>query len=268
MPELICLNADLQPAARQWCEQFGFTYGSKASLLEPGFHLVLGFDGLALQEGGKKGKARVQVDFTAGAAAHRRKFGGGMGQDIAKAVGISSGYKPSVIDATAGLGRDSFVLATLGCTVRAHERQPVVAALLQDGLQRAVDDPDVGDIIARMSLKFGSSHELLQPIDNPADKPDVVYLDPMFGEDAKGSAQVKKDMQAFRSLVGADMDADELLDHALGVARCRVVVKRGRKAVPLADRAPSYSLTGKSNRFDVYALAKVAPFASEAFVDS
>ncbi|WP_221799050.1 class I SAM-dependent methyltransferase [Oceanobacter mangrovi] len=258
MPQLICLQDTLLPQAQQWCDYYGFTLATAEQLQQPGFHLVLDQSGLALQQG-DAGKARVQVDFTAGAAAHRRKFGGGMGQDIAKAIGISSAYKPSVIDATAGLGRDSFVLATLGCRVHSHERQPIVAALLQDGLDRAKDHPEVADIIARMSLTFGSSHQLLVPQPEPQLQTDVVYLDPMFGEDAKGSAQVKKDMQAFRSVVGADMDADELLQRALSCARCRVVVKRGRKAAPLAGKAPSYALTGKSNRFDVYALAKVAP---------
>ena len=76
----------------------------------------------------------VFVDFVAGAMAHRRKFGGGRGEAIAKAVGIKGTELPSVIDATAGLGRDAFVLASIGCQVRLVERHPVVYLLLQDGL--------------------------------------------------------------------------------------------------------------------------------------
>ena len=68
----------------------------------------------------------VFVDFVAGAMAHRRKFGGGRGEAIAKAVGIKGAELPSVIDATAGLGRDAFVLASIGCQVRLVERHPVV----------------------------------------------------------------------------------------------------------------------------------------------
>ncbi len=101
----------------------------------------------------------------------------------------------------------------------------------------------------------------MQPVADPAHKPDVVYLDPMFEHDDKQTAQVKKDMQAFRAVVGQDTDADDLLEKALACARCRVVVKRARKAAPLAGREPSYALTGKANRFDVYALAKVQPLA-------
>ncbi|MDP2506785.1 class I SAM-dependent methyltransferase [Oceanobacter sp. 3_MG-2023] len=260
MAELICLAPEYAAEAAVWSERYGLTAATVERLQQPGFHLCLGGDGLSLREGAG-GKAVVRVDFAAGATAHRRRFGGGLGQDIAKAVGVSGAYQPSVIDATAGLGRDSFVLATLGCQVVAHERQPVVAALLDDGLIRGRQDVEAGEIVRRIRFSFGSSHTLLIPEAEMARRPDVVYLDPMFGEDAKGSAQVKKDMQAFRLLVGGDADADELLDAALQAARCRVVVKRGRKAAPLANRAPSYALTGKSNRFDVYVLAKVAPLA-------
>lgn len=260
MPELVCLQPHLQAHAALLEQTYGLTPVSAGILAQPGFHLCLDESGLFLQEGAG-GKARVQVDFCGGANAHRRQFGGGMGQDIAKAVGITGAYKPSVIDATAGMGRDSFVLASLGCRVHAHERQPVVAALLQDGLERAMRDPQVSEVAALISLAFGSSHQLLVPEDDPAQQPDVVYLDPMFADDAKGSAQVKKDMQAFRLLVGGDQDADTLLQRALDCARCRVVVKRGRKAAPLAGRTPSHSLTGKSSRFDVYSKAKVAPLS-------
>ena len=70
----------------------------------------------------------IFVDFVGGAMAHRRKFGGGRGEAVAKAVGIKGDYLPDVVDATAGLGRDAFVLASVGCRVRMLERNPVVAA--------------------------------------------------------------------------------------------------------------------------------------------
>lgn len=256
---LISPDPQFTQLASELAEQYGLQIGPEELLQEPGFHLVLEASGLSLRSGDQP-KTEVKVDFSAGAVAHRRKFGGGMGQDIAKAVGVSGAYKPSVIDATAGLGRDSFVLATLGCRVYAHERNPVVAALLADGLARGIQDPEISDIIERISLTFGSSHDLLTAAESPNDMPDIVYLDPMFDHDPKQTAQVKKDMQAFRQVVGQDDDGDQLLQSAIDCARCRVVVKRARKAEPMAGRKPSYALTGKSNRFDVYVKAKVAPF--------
>jgi len=255
-PVLICLQPDLRERAEELMMQYGFRLADAALLETPGFHLCLDHDGLSLRQG-ESSRTAVQVDFCGGAVAHRRRFGGGKGQDIAKAVGVSSAYIPSVVDATAGLGRDSFVLATLGCHVQAFERQPVVAALLEDGLRRSIKDAEAAEICSRISLSFGSSHDLLKAPDSGY-LADVVYLDPMFDHDPKQTAAVKKDMQAFREVVGQDEDADALLDRAISCARCRVVVKRARKAEPMAGRKPSYSLTGKSNRFDVYALAKVA----------
>lgn len=265
MNALICLSASLAEKAKQLCECYGFDLADESMLQQTGFHLCLDEQGLSLQQGAVKvGKKRtqVQVDFTTGAVAHRRKFGGGQGQDIAKAIGVSA-YKPSVVDATAGLGRDAFVLATLGCKVLAFERQPVVAALLQDGLDRAHYHEETRDIVSRIQLHHGSSHEFLVTPEHQSFLADVIYLDPMFEHDEKAKAQVKKDMQAFRQVVGQDIDADDLLQRALACARCRVVVKRARKARPLAGIEPTYALTGKANRFDIYVKARVAPIAGD-----
>ena len=191
----------------------------------------------------------IYVDFVQGTLAHRRKFGGGRGEAVAKAVGIKSGYLPTVIDATAGLGRDAFVLAALGCQVRLIERNPVVYLLLQDGLQRAYADPDIGELMQQnmQLLTVPSLTEL--PIDTMS--ADVVYLDPMYPHKPK-SALVKKEMRVFQQLVGADLDADLLLEPALSIAQKRVVVKRPDYAQFLAQKAPHFSRETKNHRFDVY----------------
>lgn len=212
--------------------------------------LCVGEAGLALQQAGRKAPGPVRVDFLAGAVAHRRLYGGGAGQQIAKAIGIKSGLRPQVADLTAGLGRDSFVLASLGCQVQMVERTQVVGLLLQDGLERAAADPEVGAIVAAMSLYQGDALDWLAGTES---RPEVIYLDPMFPHSNK-SAQVKKEMLLFRQLVGADTDAAEVLDAALDKAEYRVVVKRPRKAPTLDARKPSYSLEGKSGRFDIYTL--------------
>ncbi|MBE0482776.1 MAG: class I SAM-dependent methyltransferase [Bacterioplanes sp.] len=257
MSVLIVLPGGSLDRAQQYAQTYGFSLADPTLLAQPGFHLCLDGQGLLLRSGAQA-KADVRVDFSHGRAAHRRRFGGGQGQDIAKAIGVGK-YKPSVIDATAGLGRDSFVLASLGCQVWAFERQASVAALLADGLARAQHDDDIADIIARIDLQYGASQQGLSDASAWPVKADVVYLDPMFEHDDKATALVKKDMQAFRHVVGQDDDAEQLLPLALAAARCRVVVKRARKAEPLAGQAPTYAIVGKANRFDVYVLAKVAP---------
>lgn len=226
---------------------------------ESRFEQLLVFDhqGVSLCATGRKRAGAVKVDFLSGAVNHRRQFGGGSGQQIAKACGISSTFKPYIADMTAGLGRDAFVLATLGSRVQMVERNPLVAALLRDGMERAQAEADaeVLEIIERLTLFAGEATGWLK---EHAGEADVVYLDPMFPHSQK-SAQVKKEMLAFRSLVGADEDSAQLLEAALESARCRVVVKRPRKAPCIEGRKPDYALEGKSGRFDIYALRKLEP---------
>jgi len=214
--------------------------------------LLLDSQGLALCATGPKRPGPVRADFVSGAVAHRRQFGGGTGQLIARACGIKSGIRPTIVDATAGLGRDAFVLATLGCQVHMLERSPVVHALLAAGLEQALGVPELAETLQRMTLERADGRIWLQNCPEQR-QPDLVYLDPMFPHTDK-KAQVKKEMLAFRELVGQDADDAELLDAAIRAARCRVVVKRARKAPAIAGHKPSHSLEGKSSRYDIYAL--------------
>lgn len=217
--------------------------------------LQLSLDGLKLQPTGKKAPGATYAGFVSGAVAHRRQFGGGKGQMIAKAVGIKGGIKPQILDATAGLGKDAFVLATLGCEMTLLERSPIIHQLLKDGIERA-SESDVSDIIQRMTLHHANSIEWMQEQAGQGERFQVVYLDPMFPHNEK-SALVKKEMRCFRPIVGDDLDADQLLDAALSIAENRVVVKRPRKAPFLANRKPSLQFEGKSSRYDIYPLKKL-----------
>ncbi len=194
----------------------------------------------------------LSVDFVSGKAAHRRQFGGGRGQLVAKACGLTKGITPSVVDATAGLGRDAFVLASLGAQVLMIERVEAIAALLQDGLERAASADETALIAGRMALRRGDAAEQLAALIADAEfAPQVIHLDPMFPHREK-SALVKKEMRVFRELAGDDDDAPRLLAAALEVATHRVVVKRPRKAPPIAGPAPQHTLEGKTSRYDLY----------------
>lgn len=235
------------PTLESVCERWGLEFDANAE-----FELVFENDILTLNKRDEPKLKGISVDFITGAVAHRRKFGGGRGQSIAKAVGLKQGVNPTVVDGTAGLGRDAFVLATLGCKVTMVERHPVVAALLEDGLRRAYDDAEIGEWMReRMSLVHGSSLTTLAELGYQVD---VVYLDPMYPHREK-SALVKKEMRVFQSLVGADLDADGLLAPAMALATKRVVVKRPDYADDLDGVKPSTVIATKKNRFDVYVKA-------------
>ncbi|ADZ90404.1 UPF0341 protein yhiQ [Marinomonas mediterranea MMB-1] len=199
---------------------------------------------IELAQTGKGAAKPVVIEFASGANDHRRKFGGGKGQDIAKAVGVSKRKGLSVLDATAGLARDAFVLASLGCRVDMCERVPFVREMLKDGLKRASLSLEVSDITSNMVLLEGQLFDHSSAYD-------VVYLDPMFPHMEK-SAAAKKEMAFFRDLVGQDDDADLLLDHAYQLCRFRTVVKRPKGAPYLNGVEPTYKLEGKAGRFDIY----------------
>lgn len=213
---------------------------------------------LALANPGGKLGSPFFIDFSHGQSAHRHQFGGGRSQPLARAIGLKGGANPTVVDATAGMGRDAFVLACLGASVTLLERSPILAALLADGLQRAAVDPQLDTTIpARMKLLEANAIQWLKTCPT-GQRPDVVYLDPMYPHRNK-SALVKKEMRILRALVGDDDDAGELLQAALRCATKRVVVKRPRGAphiVPASKQAlrPASALESKNTRYDIYPL--------------
>ncbi len=216
------------------------------------YFLYLNNDRLELRSLQHKKQRAVCIDFLEGKTRHRRLYGGGKGQDLAKAIGIKKIPNANVIDATAGLGRDAFVLASIGCHVTLLERNPVIYSLLKNALERVdhSDDREVKEICVRMRLINTNASEYLLA-QNESDRADIIYLDPMFPS-RKKSAKVKKEMSYFHDIVGEDQDSDRLLKLAIGNANKRIVVKRPRLAQELAGLKAQFSITGKSTRYDVY----------------
>ena len=206
---------------------------------------------LELREIGKKPAGPVYVDFMAGPVAYRRISGISRRQPIARAVGLRGG-PVHVVDATAGLGRDAFLLACLGCTVTAIERSAILMTLLNDGIQRArkssVQNSDLIQVLERITLLEGDACVVLKRLSIL--NPEVVYLDPMYPARGKSSV-VKKEMRICRKLVGDDPDMNELISVAMETAVRRVVVKRHPHTPPLSPK-PSLCFTGRTVRYDVY----------------
>jgi 16S rRNA (guanine1516-N2)-methyltransferase len=185
----------------------------------------------------------LSIDFLVGKMRYRSQQAGLRSELIARAIGCKPTEQPTIIDATAGLGRDSFILASLGFEVTLVERSPVLHALLDDALQRSRHEP----FSQRMHLVLADAIDWLPTVPSF----DVIYLDPMFPTRQK-SASVKKDMALLQALLGKDNDATRLFEVALGCAKKRVVVKRPKLADNIGDQVPNYTLAGKSSRFDIY----------------
>lgn len=214
--------------------------------------LYRGVNRLELLNSNEPNTKAIFVDFETGKSRHRRLYGGGKGQDFSKALGLQKYPEATIVDATAGLGGDAFVMATLGCKVTLLERNPIVQQLLSDGLSRAdsSEDNEVQAIATRLRLVQQHSLEYLARLE--ADEfPQLIYLDPMFPQREK-NALVKKEMRFFHDIVGKDEDSAELLEIALTRAIERVIVKRPVKAETLNARKPDFEIKGKTVRYDVY----------------
>ena len=190
----------------------------------------------------------LKCSFIEGPILHRLKYGKGRGQNLAKAVGMKFNKNRTVVDATAGLGYDAFILASLGANVTLIERSEIIYDLLGKALTEAKSfGGEVSNIVKRMDLIFGDSKDIL-----PKLEPEVVLIDTMYKE-RKKSALVKNNMRLVREIVGPDSDYLELVHVALNQARNRVVIKLPRYSDENKNYKPySHQILGKSIRYDVH----------------
>ena len=240
-------NNTLAKKAQHLAAQLNIEYVSTDNTTHT-YLLILTPDHLALQKTSDKKTKPFYIDFLAGKIRYRCQQASLRKELLAKALGASPRDALSIVDATAGLGRDSFILATLGFEVTLIERSPIIHALLNDALTRAKLAPETATAAERLHLVHADAITWLQA---PKNNPDIVYLDPMFPEKQKSAAN-KKEMVILQDLLGKDLDADVLFETALTCGARRIVVKRPRLAENIANRKPNFSMLGKSSRFDVY----------------
>ena len=210
-----------------------------------GLFLSAGADGLSLTDGA----LTLTVDFE---RERRRLTPGNLAREmLVRACRIKGNAHPFAVDATAGLGEDSILLAAAGFSVRLYEYDPAIAALLRDGLQRAARVPELAETVSRMELFEADSITALPALPQP---PEVVLLDPMFPQRQK-SALVKKKFQLLQRLEQPCENGAALLAAAMAAGPKKIVVKRPLKGEYLAGQKPDYSLEGKAIRYDCFVFA-------------
>lgn len=205
-------------------------------------------DGLELCEAGTRGRGLcIRFDQAPGLERPSRRVTGR--EPIVRAMGPRKGV--TIVDATAGLARDTCLLAWLGYRVVALERSPLLAAMIRDALRRGCSRAEQRLLAALRRITFieGDSRTLLPTV--VADvTPEVIYLDPMYPP-KRNTAAPKKEIRLLRRLVGDDPDATELFLRARELPVRRVVVKRHPHAPP-PGHEPDVQFKGRTTRFDVY----------------
>lgn len=216
------------------------------------FFFVVAPHYLGLQVANEKMQRPFFIDFTHGTQFYRREHATLKSEMIARSLGVKPNDNALIVDATAGLGKDGFILAALGFRTILLERSPILYLLLKDAIERANLHTLTQPATQRLQLFHTDSVQWLNAYPTSSAEPiSVVYLDPMFPPRQK-SAAVKKDLSLLQRLLPEAFDQEQLLSAALACATKRVVVKRPRLAAPLADLKPHHSLVGNSSRFDVY----------------
>jgi 16S rRNA (guanine1516-N2)-methyltransferase len=188
-----------------------------------------------------------------------RRIRAGRRQPLARALGLHKRADSKILDATGGLGRDAFVLASLGAQITLTERNATIVELLRDAHRRALRDPETAAAATRIEIMHTDARTLVAR----GCLWDAAYLDPMYPDDGK-TALPSKEMQILRELTGGDADADALLPALLHCARLRVAVKRPLKAPSLAGIPASTAIRSTQLRFDIYSAKLPLPALSEA----
>lgn len=187
-------------------------------------------------------------DLTRTAFTQRIAQNGGWNELLVRALKINRHAPGLIIDFTAGLGRDMFLLATLGCSIIALERNPKIFEQLSLALEKAKEHPDLSEAAHRVQLinQCATTFTLASQQDVWA-----IYCDPMFPQRTK-SAAVKKEALFLQEAVGEDKDSGLLLSAAVRFNPKRIVVKRPKAAPFLADYKPHHQIKSTRIRYDIY----------------
>lgn len=245
--KIVITDDSKRARAEEMSMELGVPIIEPSQLIEDG-HLYLNYteDGLILTDGNLSLKGDLSD------MARRVKKNNLQSEMLVKAAKIKdSDHRLTAIDATAGMGEDSLLLAAAGFTVYLYEYDPVIAALLEDSLLRARGNAELSAIAGRMILKKEDSIRALENLDF---RPDVVLLDPMFPERNK-SALIKKKFQLLQKLESPCSDEVDLLNSAIKANPHKIVIKRPLKGPKLANAKVSYSLEGKAIRYDCIVIA-------------
>ncbi len=238
--------------AKSVAETLNLEFVAIADDLDSGVALVIDTDRSWLQRLQSPRLGPVYIDFSSADMLYRRKSG--HNEPLGRAIGVKGDKRPRVFDATAGLGRDAFVLADLGCSITLSEQSVPLCYLLDQARELALMSANdkVVKAASRMRVLCGDSRQ------QAIDAFDVIYIDPMFPERGK-TAAVKKDLATVQALFGDHLlanDPEDLLVWAMAQPVERVVIKRPVKAPALDTTKPSHSITGKTIRFDVIVKSK------------
>ena len=216
------------------------------------FFLEVSNEGLILRQ--FDSKLKFSINFSDNSIKYRVRSN--RSELLGRAIGVKNDYSKHVVDGTAGFGTDSFILASLGCSVTLCERNSVIAEMLGHAIESAKNNSErwLAESASRMSLVRNDLRALSLEV---LDHIDAIYLDPMFPQ-KKNNAASRKEIELLKSLQSPevlDFEHEDLLEWALNQKVGRVVYKRPIRSKPVGNISPSHQLFGRIIRYDVYQIS-------------
>tara|TARA_A100001015_G_scaffold269833_1_gene321841 strand:+ start:337 stop:1074 length:738 start_codon:yes stop_codon:yes gene_type:complete len=151
-----------------------------------------------------------------------------------------------ILDATAGLLRDSMIMLALGHSVTAYEQSKILYTMLNNELnQLSETDSNL--------LNFQLINSNVCETKFSDESFDVIYFDPMYPEDRASSAR-RSDLKKINSILeieGLASDPESTFTYLRNIPSTKLIVKRPLKADAF-EGSINYQITGKSVRFDIY----------------
>ena len=199
--------------------------------------IKLNSDGIELINANYKEAVSISVNFLNEAINNKIKLRISGKKDVfSKLFPIKNS---TLLDCTAGYGRDSYILRLMGFNVTMIENSPVMSLLLNYALKKLK--------LLNFKMYHGNSYDYL----NHSEKNyDYIYIDFMFDKLKKNSLSSKND-ETLKLVSFQENNKNNLIRLAIKKSNSRVVVKEPKHS--LSDiLKPEYTIKTKLLNFNIY----------------
>ena len=162
---------------------------------------------------------------------------------LKKAIGYGGESSKKILDCTAGLGHDAFILALLGQYVTFVEKNKGLCILFELALENLPPTSYFQEAKERITIINDDSASFVDKLFDY----DVVYIDPMFED--RGNAGRSGMMSLISDYLDDFTDVSDVLIRS---KFNRLVIKRQKQFKQSGNIAPSFILHGKSINFHVF----------------
>ena len=145
----------------------------------------------------------------------------------------------TLLDCTAGYGRDGYILRSMGFNVTMIENSPIISLLLNDALKKL----KLSDFI----MYHGNSYDYLSHSEKYYD---YIYIDFMFNKLKKNSLSSKND-ETLKLISFQENDKNNIIRLAIKKSNSRVVVKEPKNSLSNILK-PEYTIKTKLLNFNIY----------------